>query len=447
MLRHYSDLKKDQIEAIDDIALNDETILIAPMGAGKTVVTATAVHRLLNAGSLGRVLIAAPILACDTAWKNVWTEWAHLKGLTVAFAMGQEKTRKAALAENADVTVINHENLGWLVKQYRQFPFDGVVCDELSKFRAVGAPTFRALYKIMRKAKWRVGLTGTVVSEDFIGLFAMAKMLDDGRALGTRKDRFLADYFFPTDYMQYNWELREDGARRIINRLRGLCHVIPSYTDTLPPLDVGLIRVELSEETLAAYYEMQKHSVWNGVQAINAATQAGCLKQLACGFIYDNELTHRIGTEKHDAAMAYLKTIDTPVLVIYSYVEELKLMLREFPDAPVIGDGASRRDKQRMVAAFSEGEYPIMFAHPLAFGHGTDGLQDSCYEMLMLSPLWSLDSFDQTVARIWRRGQDREVCVRVIVAEDTIDTSSVLPGLVRKQANEPLFLQLWGEQV
>ena len=67
--------------------------------------------------------------------------------------------------------------------------------------------------------------------------------------------------------------------------------------------------------------------------------------------------------------------------------------------------------------------------------------------MLMLSPLWSLDSFDQTVARIWRRGQDREVCVRVIVAEDTIDTSSVLPGLVRKQANEPLFLQLWAEQV
>ena len=67
MLRHYSDLKKDQIEAIEDLTLNDETLLIALPGAGKTVVALTAAWQLVKSGRLGRVLITAPLMPSDTA--------------------------------------------------------------------------------------------------------------------------------------------------------------------------------------------------------------------------------------------------------------------------------------------------------------------------------------------------------------------------------------------
>ena len=62
----------------------------------------------------------------------------------------------------ADIYIINRENIPWLVeKSGMPFDYDMVVIDELSSFKNWQAKRFRALMKVRPKVKRIVGLTGT----------------------------------------------------------------------------------------------------------------------------------------------------------------------------------------------------------------------------------------------------------------------------------------------
>ena len=62
----------------------------------------------------------------------------------------------------ADIYCINRENIPWLVKYYgADWPFDGVVLDELSSFKSPSSKRFKAMRKVRPLIKHIVGLTGT----------------------------------------------------------------------------------------------------------------------------------------------------------------------------------------------------------------------------------------------------------------------------------------------
>jgi hypothetical protein len=76
-------------------------------------------------------------------------EMEHLAGLTFSVAVGTAKERKAALMQNADITIINRENLQWLIDE-SGFPFDYdmVIIDELSSFKNHKSKRFKSLMKV-----------------------------------------------------------------------------------------------------------------------------------------------------------------------------------------------------------------------------------------------------------------------------------------------------------
>ena len=53
-------LKAAQQRAIDFIYNQDASILVAPTGAGKTVICLTAINELIKAGVIKRVIVAVP---------------------------------------------------------------------------------------------------------------------------------------------------------------------------------------------------------------------------------------------------------------------------------------------------------------------------------------------------------------------------------------------------
>ena len=56
-------------------------------------------------------------------WKDEISKWDHLKHLSYAVAVGTEKERMDALRKDADITIINRENLQWLIEK-SGMPFD-----------------------------------------------------------------------------------------------------------------------------------------------------------------------------------------------------------------------------------------------------------------------------------------------------------------------------------
>ena len=79
----------------------------------------------------------APLRVARDTWPAELKKWDHLKDLRYSVAVGTEAERKAALRAEAEVYIINRENVDWLVnKSGVPFYFDMVVIDELSSFKS-----------------------------------------------------------------------------------------------------------------------------------------------------------------------------------------------------------------------------------------------------------------------------------------------------------------------
>ena len=81
------------------------------------------------------------------------------------------------------------------------------------------------------------------------------------------------------------------------------------------------------------------------------------------------------------------------------------------------------------------GGNPCGTVHPASAGHGLN-LQDGGSFLVWFGLTWSLELYQQTVARLWRQGQQSgTVVVQHIVTAGTID-EGVLDALEHKEATQ-----------
>ena len=130
--------------AIDFIKDHKTAALLLDMGLGKTVTTLTAIKDLMHDDfTIQRVLIIAPLRVTQSTWPTEIQKWDHLKDLSYSVVLGTPSQRMAALQNNANIYLINRENLDWLInKSGFTFDFDMVVIDELSSFKNFKAKWF-----------------------------------------------------------------------------------------------------------------------------------------------------------------------------------------------------------------------------------------------------------------------------------------------------------------
>ncbi len=394
------------------------------MGAGKTVISLAAIAELLAVGYLSRILVIAPKKVCDTVWATEHLKWDGCVHMTVATATGNEKQRHLAVTSHTNILVINYENVIWFLNNYgTKHDCDGLVIDELSKLKRSSGAIFKRLRRRLAPFVWRVGMTGTPVAENYQGLYAQVLLLDDGKALGTNKADFLASYFYPLDYMRYNWDLLTGGAEAIAARIKDLVYTVPDYRKELPPIRYHEERVQLPKEARFIYDIMRRAMVVtldgsNDIAAVNSAVQSGKLSQIASGFIYDTESGegHTLHAAKLEKLVDVLRRLPPPVIVVYWYANDLEL-LKEVTGFLALGEA---KHIDRALKAWNGGELTGLLLHPRSAGHGLN-LAEGGSTMVWYGPQWSRDLWEQTNARIWRTGQTETVNVYTIIADDTTD--------------------------
>ena len=139
------DYQKYATQFIED---NEVAAVFLECGLGKSVITLTAIKNLYDRGEVSRVLVVAPLRVGKNTWPDEIRKWEHLSELTFAVAIGTESERLTALYKNATITIINRENVEWLVeKSGVSFDYDMLVIDELSSFKSFKAKRFKALLK------------------------------------------------------------------------------------------------------------------------------------------------------------------------------------------------------------------------------------------------------------------------------------------------------------
>lgn len=421
-----SAMTSEQQRTVDRLYDYDHTLLIAKMGAGKTVCTLTAIKELFTENVLDRVLVIAPLKVCDNVWAYEHLKWVHLEHLTVAVATGDVNKRRAAVECESQVLVLNLENVAWFFDQYRDdHRCNGLIVDELSKFKNVGGVGFKKLRRRLHVFTWRCGMTGTPVSEDWTGLYGQMMVVDGGERLGTNQQSFLDRFFYPTDYSRRNWVPRAGCDRELVEAIRGIVYTMPDYRAELPPITYVTETVTMSQSATDIYRTLKKDMLVKidagQIVASNEAVLTGKLAQAASGFLYDteSEAVEVIHHAKLDRVHEIIASYDSPVLLAYWFNYDRDILQASL-DCPIYGGSKSKAKTKALEDEWNTGRHKVMMIHPRSGGHGLNIQEGGCV-VVWYGPQWSRDLWEQLNARLWRKGQKKPVTVVVIETEGTID--------------------------
>ena len=123
--------------AVKFIEEHPVSALLLDMGLGKTITTLTAINNLMfDMFEVRKVLIIGPLRVARDTWPAEIEKWEHLRHLRYSVVIGTPDERKAALNTDADIYIINRENVDWLVSN-TNFDYDMVVIDELIRANAL----------------------------------------------------------------------------------------------------------------------------------------------------------------------------------------------------------------------------------------------------------------------------------------------------------------------
>ena len=417
------------------------------MGLGKTSITLTALNDLLfDYFDAHRILVVAPLRVARNTWSDEIEKWDHLKDLQFSIAVGTEAERLSALKRQADIYIINRENLQWLIeKSDVPFDFDMVVIDELSSFKNHQAKRFKSLMKVRPKVKRMVGLTGTPSSNGLMDLFAEFKILDMGARLG----RFIGQYrmtYFKPDKMNgpivYSYKPLLGAEQAIYEKISDITISMKAADHLkMPELINSKYLVHLSEKEKKKYEDMKAELVLalpeGEITAANAASLSGKLSQMANGAVYDDETIPSIHDRKLDALEDIIEAANgKTVLVAYWFKHDLMRIEERLKSKDIPFE---KLDSDASIKKWNKGELPVALIHPASAGHGLN-LQSGGSTLVWFGITWSLELYQQTVARLYRQGQSEGTVTNIhIVTKNTID-ERIMKALLEKDKTQSALI-------
>ncbi len=436
------DYQKYAIQFIEEHPI---AALFLDMGLGKTAITLMAILSLMyDRFEISKVLVIAPLRVGKNTWPDEIRKWDGLELLSYAVAIGSPAQRRAALRAGADITIINRENVTWLVEESGiPFDYDMIVIDELSSFKNSKAKRFRSLMKVRPKVERIVALTGTPTPAGLMDLWAEIRLLDMGERLGRFIGRYREGYFRPAGMNPYtgvvfSYEPLPGAEEKIYDKISDIAVSMKAKDYLKMPECISVDHmVEMDRKEQKLYDSMRKDLIVDiggeSIDAANAAVLSGKLLQMANGAMYSGE--DEI-LEIHDKKLLMLEDLieqanGQSVMVAYWFRHDKKRIMEH-----LTGLGYEPRELKTSedISDWNDGKIQIAVISPASAGHGLN-LQKGGHILIWFSQVWNLEYVQQTNARLWRQGQTEVVTIHRILCKGTVD-EAVLKAIDEKDATQ-----------
>lgn len=435
-----------QRRAIEKILTTPACGMFLEMGLGKTVIALTAAKLLIyDRFAIFRVLVIAPLKVAEDTWSREAQKWDHLQDLKIAKILGSATQRKAAAESEADIYVVNRENVVWLTKLFPgdMWRWDMVIIDELSSFKSNQAERFKAMRRIRPHIDRIVGLTGTPNPNGYMDLWAQIFLLDQGERLERTIGRYRQLYFRPgkgNGYVTYEWRLLPEADKVIQKKISDI--VVSMRAEdylNLPERIENNVRIILPPAVLRKYRKMERDRLLEldneeTITATNAAAVMGKLLQMTGGASYNDDGGFSVfHSEKIRALQDIIDTAGSPVLVFYGYRHERERLL----------EAMAKLDPRELqseddISDWNSGKIRILIAHPASVGYGLN-LQAGGHVIVWYSLPWSLELYQQANARLHRQGQTEAVVINHLIAVGTVD-EQVISSLQKKDTGQAALM-------
>ena len=432
-----SNLHKYQKVCIEHIISHPFCGVFLDMGLGKTISTLTAIEELkYDYCEVNTVLVIAPKRVAETVWEEEAKKWDHTKHLTFSKIIGTERQRLAAIKKKADVYIISRDNIAWLCSLFAaKLPYDMLVIDELSSFKAHQTQRFKSLRLARPWFKRVVGLTGTPAPNGLINLWPQMYLIDRGERLEKTITAYRSRYFRPgasNGYVVYSYNMLPESEKLIQDRIKDICISMRAedYLEMPERID-NFVRVVMPDNLYELYKKFEEENIitlaneikegTTTVNAVNAAALSNKLLQFANGAMYDE---NKNVVPVHDLKLEALKEIveaadGKPVLVAWTY---------QFDRDRIINYFRSLKPRELKTAQdindWNAGKVQLMLAHPASAGHGIN-LQAGGNIIVWYGLTWSLELYQQFNARLYRQGQKQRTIIHHIIASKTEDENVV----------------------
>lgn len=450
---------------------HNDSMLWLGMGLGKTPITLTTIVDRMRAGLVKKVLIFGPLRVIQAVWSRESRKWTHTKHLRFSVIHGTRQKRLRAMFANADIYLINYENMNWLAEtldhyytsQNKPLPFEMVVYDEVTKvknstsMRIKGGISERkgpngqvvpvkvtGWRKFINQFKYRTGLTGTPASNGYIDLHGQFLCVDGGQRLGEYVTHYRDSYFVKWDGWTYS--PTQAGKQMIESKIFDITVKMDSrdYLD-LPDAKTTNMMVDLPAKVMKAYREVEKDMFTQldsgrEVEVFSRSSVSNKCLQFCNGSPYLSSESREFEAI-HDAKLDALEEIieeasGSPVLCSYTFVPDALRIMKKFKKMNVVNlTTTPSKDTEKVINQWNAGKIGLLIGHPSSMGHGVDGLQEAGHIAAWFGINWSLELYDQFNGRLDRQGQTQPVSIIRILCNDTIDLA-VADAIERKTDNQ-----------
>ena len=417
--------------------------LLMEMGTGKSLTAIAIIGALSQAGRIRRVLVVAP-LSILGVWEEEFQKFAaYPYSLAILTGSSAKKldTLRHMTGTALQVVVVNYESAWRMEKDLLAWQPDLIIADEGHKIKTHNISASKAMHRLGAAARYRLLLTGTLITNKAIDVFSPFKFLNPS-IFGGSFYVFRNRYFDMVGYGNHTPVLKQSMEAELTEKIHSIsyratkaeCLDLPETTDVIR-------QVKLEPAALRIYKGLVKESyaeLYGGeVTAPNILTRLLRLSQLTGGFIGNDETAavEQVSCAKLSALEDILDgaTMEEQKLVIIArFIPEIhticKLLEKRNLRYSCITGEVKDRDEQ--VSQFQNDPAVSVFVGQIATA-GLGITLTAASTMVFSSLDYSMSNFEQAKARIHRVGQHNPCTYLYLVARGTVD-EKVLESLKSK---------------
>ena len=429
----YEHQRRAAAFALDRLSRGGGAALLMEMGTGKTLTSIGIVGQLWKERRIARLLIVAP-LSILGVWRDEFDKFAgydYCLSVLEGTAARKADTIRHMAGKSLQVLVINYESAWRMEKELAEWRPDMIVCDEGHKIKTHNIAASKAMHRLAAKAKYRLLLTGTVITNKPIDVFSQYKFCDPA-IYGNSFYQFRNRYFDMVGFGGYTPVMKRSMEGEFTERLHSIafratkaeCLDLPEFTDIVQ-------RIDLEPQAMRVYRQLVRDSyaelVEGSVTVTNVLSQLLRLSQLTGGYVGNDDAggVTQVSTAKLDALANLVDGAvadGRKIVVIARFVPEIHaigkmLEKKKIRYAQISGE---IRDRDEQIAAFqNDPDVPVFIGQIATAGLGITLTAASL--MVFYSLDYSMSNYEQTRARIHRVGQKNECTYIHLVARGTVD--------------------------
>ena len=419
--------------------------LLMEMGTGKTLTTIAVAGRLWLDHKVERMLIVAP-LSILGVWQEEFLKFADFEySLTILNGSESKKIEKLRQipAHGLQVAVINYESAWRMERELAAWDVDLIVCDEGHKIKTHNIAASKCMHRLGAKARYRMLLTGTIITNKAIDVFSPYKFLNPA-VFGNSFYAFRNRYFDMVGYGNHTPILKANMAEELTRRIQSIafratkaeCLDLPETTEIVRTVELELQAQKLYQQLVRDSYTRIKEGE---ITAANVLTRLLRLSQLTGGFLRGDETdrVERVSTAKLDALSDIVDSAAQEggkLVIIARFLPEINAITRMLESKSIVFSliTGAVKDRDEQVQRFQTDPDVTVFVGQIATA-GLGITLTATDKMVFYSLDYSMSNFEQTKARIHRVGQRNPCTYIYLVMENTVD-AKVLKAL-RDKAN------------